>query len=445
MTITTFGSLLALTLSSNSVADHLGNELNFLVLADIHLRTDQNHRMQLTPSKYNPKNDLDRTTFNRMMGSLKEATLPQTNPLIPPFKFILNMGDFIGHEPKDKTNFNRSEFVTKNTQAVMGKFVETFGADTPIITVFGNNDGLEMNYGSKAHPQVSLLSTEIKCEGASAAADEEKLPCILEHNKRYGWGVLQVAPTIVLLVLNTVLNTSYYATRNKDGTEIEEQFAFLEHHLEEAKKKNHKVLVAAHVPLGENTYDGSRYISTTYTQKYLRIFEPYAPWLLGFLVAHSHMFDVSVASLGGLTIGQFFHPGMCTLHGNLPGVTINTVSTTPGQESLKDQMMFRYVKSAESNGPTNLRDYSWKRFSTFTETYKPRCDMGDYKGDMNQCLRDLTIEDVKPNMRLGNRYLEWPLKSPESFYLRITSSHSAQSSSTSLWMKVLLLTVCFSH
>ena len=113
ITITSFFSLTAdASTHINSNQSHLSlkNAKNFLIITDIHLNDKTAHSMAIEPLGYNPHNDLDHKTFVKLLNTIKQGIKTRT---IPKPKFVLILGDIIGHETRTSNNAAAVFFFTK--------------------------------------------------------------------------------------------------------------------------------------------------------------------------------------------------------------------------------------------------------------------------------------------------------------------------------------------
>ena len=126
------------------------DNFNFVTLSDIHLNTSQSNTMQINPDGFNPHNDMDDKSFNKLINSVTK-TISKTS--IKP-DFILYLGDIVGHQNSSEASLDRSKFVIRNETAFFKKILKT-NPNIPIINVFGNNDSSQVNYGDFQEESIS--------------------------------------------------------------------------------------------------------------------------------------------------------------------------------------------------------------------------------------------------------------------------------------------------
>ena len=79
-------------LTTNAFASNISP--NFLVISDIHLDQSSSHTMDINPLKPDKDNDLDPTTFTKLLGEINNNI---KNGLIPKPDFMIILGDMVGH------------------------------------------------------------------------------------------------------------------------------------------------------------------------------------------------------------------------------------------------------------------------------------------------------------------------------------------------------------
>ena len=86
------------------------------------------------------------------------------------------------------------------------------------------------------------------------------------------------------------------------------------------------VLIAMHIPLGNNVYDGSFFLEMEYQDMVLDTIAPHFDHIIGILVSHTHMEEFKILRLrydeGAINIGQYFTAGLSTSHGNSPSIKV---------------------------------------------------------------------------------------------------------------------------
>ncbi|WP_192484286.1 MULTISPECIES: metallophosphoesterase [Cysteiniphilum] len=389
--------IFAATLSLIGIHAHAASSLPFLVITDIHLNKDKSP-MQIMPSGYNPNNDLDLKTYQSLVKETSRAI--KDNKITPP-EFILLLGDLVGHEVKGQ-KINRIDFVEQNQLSVFRTLKHNF-PDTPIINVFGNNDAYDQNYGNysysddKTHQTYSVYHAMQKSgfnngflSSGALCNNQNVFPCLVKNqeNKSGGYAVIKLKQKLELIVLNSVMFSTERALTEKAQHEIVKQLEFLKSTLKKAKDSHSEVVIAMHIPVGKNFYDGSYFWHEIITELFLDTIRPYAKTIIGILNGHTHMEEFKKIDLYGHIIGQYTTAGLSTSHGNLPSVKLFKL-TQGDQWQLDSYQSYRFTQDKESN--INI-----EKFYSFDQRY---CQI--HQSNSN-CLRNITFEQIYPELTLKN-------------------------------------------
>ena len=169
---------------------------NFLTISDIHLNNEQTHNMNLDPAGYNENNDMDLQSFFKISHAIKHSI--GKGKLIPArLDFVLHLGDMIGHRRTWETN--RTKLVEENQQIVLSTLQDIF-PQTPIVTVFGNNDGFEKDYGRFTYKGMSPFNTAVQYGFKNGFLSDGEVcnakllsqyPCIYSQNEIGGFFTLK--------------------------------------------------------------------------------------------------------------------------------------------------------------------------------------------------------------------------------------------------------------
>lgn len=299
---------------------------NFLVITDIHLSSTSKHAMDINPNKYKPENDLDLANFKKLLKILSE-NVKKRNISQP--KFILCLGDLVGHLR------TTTKAVIQDEVIVFSELKNNF-PKTPIFYVFGNNDSLAINYGpfsvnnlpkkdtspyeiaqSRASWKNGFLSNGNICQSDTK---ETNFPCLLQIEKKQGYYSAYLAPKLRLITLNSIL----FSVLRKQVTaqDASKQLLWLKSQLERAKASQESVLLAMHIPPGQNVYDNSSFWLPKEEAVFLKMISRYHNRIIGILVAHTHAEELKIikdASNKNIA-SVYFTAALSTAHGNAPSV-----------------------------------------------------------------------------------------------------------------------------
>ena len=292
-------------LATASFANH------FLVLSDLHLNKALHQPMPVNIAPH-PGTDLDQITLNRLLTAISYQTQQQKPD------FILLLGDLVGHATLGPEQ--RGPFVAENESAVFEALKKTF-QKIPIIYVFGNNDAFKKDYGAFIDKNQSpyTVSTGLKTnawrDGALSTGNTDKIK-IVEEDKSNGNFTLQVQPTLQLIGINTVAMSTH---ADNDPQAIEHTFTFLKTALNRAKAEHFNVIIAMHVPPGQNVHNNRRFLVTpAVNHQFIGILKQYKAIIIGLLAGHTHMSEVKrvESTRGKYNLPMIITPGLSTSHGN---------------------------------------------------------------------------------------------------------------------------------
>lgn len=380
---------------------------SFLVISDIHLDVSSTHKMEIDPAKSSIQNDLDQDTFNVLISEISKNI--QRHVISRP-QFILILGDIVGHIRLGSNSVLESESVVFNT-------LSHYFPDTPIFYLFGNNDSLVKNYGPfqdasqpgsykspyniamlKAGWKNGFLSTGVEC------------PCLIlgAENTHDGYYAAYLSKKLRLITLNTVLFSP--KSPSELGGNALAELNWFDAQLKSAQTKNESVLIAMHIPPGNNIYDHSSFWQDKYLKIFLKTVFAYHHNIMGILASHTHAEEIKILHnlLGKYKIGVYFTAALSTSHGNAP--------------SLK---MFSYSNNVNNNW--QLTDYSTYSFSNtdFGLELKKLYDYREYYcqnkipgslTNMTNCLKNIEINKMKPVYSAGNQNFASVINSPDDIF-----------------------------
>ena len=385
------------------------NSITFLTMSDIHLNHKQSNFMKIDPSGYDSSNDMDNQSFLKLSSLIKRNIGP--SKLIPTPKFILYLGDMVGHQRF--FDFNRRKLVKDNEKEVFLELQNMFPS-TPIISVFGNNDSFEKNYGHFLFQGLSpykvamkvgfkngFLSTGKECNSSELSV----FPCILSQNNQYGFFSIKLEGTLMLIGLNSVM---FSPNHTAIPQQIQVQMDYLEKQLTQAKEKGMSVLIAMHIPVGNNVYHGSAFWKQSYQETFLHIIRHYHKQIRGILVGHTHMEEFKVIKVPhGQDIGEYFTAGLSTSHGNSPSIKHFTIEENNKIWSIKNYTSYQIHE--------NNNELLISKYYNFYDAY---CREKSKEVDINSCLSEIKFHDILPRYTVNNpNYQNYKAQSPQSFYM----------------------------
>ncbi len=406
--------LIFLYFPSLSFSQSLKQE-NFLVITDIHLSALTKHTMDIDPSQRNPENDLDLPTFKKLINTLSENL--KKGDISQP-KFILYLGDLVGHLRTTTENVKRDEIIVFDT-------LKKSFPKTPIFYVFGNNDSLAVNYGpfsvnnlpkkesspyeiaqSQAGWKNGFLSTGTICQA------KEAYPCLLEIKKTQGYYSAYLAPKLRLIVLNSVL----FSVHRKQVMQQDsmKQLLWLESELACAKASQESVLLAMHISPGRNVYDDSSFWLPKENTIFLKLISTYSNNIIGILVAHTHAEELKIIkdTSDKNICGVYFTAALSTSHGNAPSVkTFYFDKSRSKAWQLNNFETFYFYPNKQKNQISLAKLYDYNIYY---------CDKNSVKS-LFQCLNNVTPEKMSKYFSAGNPNFSASMKFPNDIFLKLHS------------------------
>ena len=426
MLVITLQNVVFLTvfLHLTSIPATKGNSFEFITLTDIHLNNEQQHTMDMAPSGFNKDNDMDLNSFRNLSYAIKQNI--GDGKLVSKPTFVLYLGDMVGHQ--SKSEINRTKLVHENEELVFSSLQDMF-PNTPIFTLFGNNDSFEKNYGKFTFNQMSPYETAIQSgfkngflsTGWICGGDSDVLfPCIVSQNERNGYFSAKIQPGLLLVGLNTVMLSPRH---DMNSTAIYEQIDYLKSTLNYAVDNLMSVLIAMHIPLGDNVYDGSSFLEKEYQDIILDTIAPHLYHIVGILASHTHMEEFKILRLrydeGAILyrhIGQYLTAGLSTSHGNSPSIKVFEM------EQIVNWHITNYVTYQLHQKENEI---SMAKYYDFKSNYCADI-VRNYTTDINDCLIQIEFNRTLPYFTVNNtNYMQYPVTSPESFYIDRKISNNA--------------------
>lgn len=380
----------------------------FLSISDIHLNCNQPHPMSIDPCCQSQRNDMDLKTLKRLLSLIKAETT--TTGVIAKPAFILYLGDMVGHKKWQLTD--REAYVKTDITKIFD-LLSTYFPNTPIINIFGNNDSVQEDYGDyddtgdspstiaiNSHFNNAFLSSGILCHKTQK---QQKMPCLMSQNTHLGCFSIRLADQLILIGLNSVMFSRYH---HADANAAAQQIQFLADALKKAKNEHDSVLIAMHIPIGNNTYNNKPFWQMAPQKAFLQILLKYRNEIKGLLVAHTHKEEFKVLRLGDQNIGEYFTAALSTSHGNSPSVK--------SFDLVKDQnhwVIGNYTtyQIHDAHGKPHLTKYY-----DFNALY---CHAEGKIHDINLCLKSVSFKDILARLNVNNPNNQPYARFPETFYV----------------------------
>lgn len=371
---------------------------NFLVLSDIHLDSGNTN-----PSKAGRDTRMD--LWEKMKTKVSSVL---TGPEKP--DFVLYLGDLPVHNTFDKDHENAIGM----TLTGLRELVE--GTDIPLLYLPGNNDALIGNYCEFSHistgpgsakPPFStdakpaawpMINSRGKCAGNPVPCDQN-----LEHRDDGYYsayplddhGLRVIAMNTVMFSITKCKSSAGWADRPEEAAI---QLQWLKSQLQEARANSEKVIIAMHIPPGNDIYctgdPGSESCNTsslsqmwsTYfvNQKPLHCLDSFLTYvskyqddIVGIFTSHTHMDEIRILkdTQGPIELA-ISCPGISPNHKNNPAFKQVTYDKGNTWELTDFTTMWYDLEKS----PAKWADNSY----TFSETYG--CTQG---GSMYECIKSM--------------------------------------------------------
>lgn len=378
-----------------NVAAAYAQDASFLTLSDMHLNTELLHRMQIDPGGYDKKNDLDKRTFQSLIALIKKNL--GTNRLPKKPDFVLYLGDAVGHT--DLMHGSRHPYVI-HSEAVIDHALLNLFPNTPIVVVMGNNDSYERDYGRYLYDDRSpfmvaesvgfkngFLSTGVMCVKSKPDEKQSKMPCLVAENTQYGFFSIKIKPKLVLLGVNSVM---FSVKHDAKASAVKAQMQFIEKTLQAAQKEHAGVLIAMHIPVGNNTYNGHAFWKPADTKKFMKLLNEYQNTVRGILVGHTHMDEIKVLHLKDGLLGEYYTAALSTSHGNSPSLKRYDLLHHNGQWYLDNYEAYQIHWHERKLSLTPFYQYV-KKYCNHYPVY-----------NINSCLKSISFQQLWPQYTVGN-------------------------------------------
>ncbi|MDR3492888.1 MAG: metallophosphoesterase [Gammaproteobacteria bacterium] len=291
-------------------------------------------------------------------------------------KFILVLGDMLGHNFRDNyalfthdtTQEGYQAFVKKTMEFLTNEMATTLSTTDVYFTV-GNNDSYQDDYVADPHglfftDMAKLWSSEIKDKNNQAIIQQE-----MSAGGYYAIDIPQQAE-LHLIVLNSIL----FSNKVK-GNGVEQaaqaELNWLHDQLVSVSAKHQKAIIALHIPVGVDVYATLQEKSDEivelwqpqYTQRFLAEMKQFSPYVMTILGGHSHMDWFQILTFADShPISVNVTPGLSPLFGNNPGFK----SFSYLNRSLVIENVDTYSDSLDDT-------QSWHKEYNFNAVYQPDC------------------------------------------------------------------------
>jgi hypothetical protein len=232
---------------------------------------------------------------------------------------------------------------------------------------------------------------------------------LLQIEKTQGYYSAYLAPKLRLIALNSVI----FSVLRKQVIEQDasKQLLWLKSQLECTKASQESILLAMHVPPGQNVYDNSSFWFPKEEAVFLKMISRYHNRIIGILVAHTHfeelkiIKDASNKNIGGV----YFTAALSTSHGNAPSVKTFYFDKNGSKAwQLRNFETFHfYLNNQNQLLLSKLYDYN---------AYY--CNRTLAKG-IFQCLNNVTPEKMKTYFSAGNPNFSGNIKFPDDIVISL--------------------------
>lgn len=381
----------SLTTFSNTLANNnQNNSFNFLAVSDIHFNPYASCNKNITPcpviealrsapvvqwnsilAKYDTQSIAygSDSSYSLLKSSLaqlkKEAQISQP-------KFVMILGDFLGHGYRDYFNAFSSDtslasyqaFVKKTYEYLADELQQTF-PNTDVYPMLGNNDSYVDDYDSDLANTFHQDLANIWSKLISNATNQMAMSQDFSQNGYYTVDVNNVE----LIVLNTNYFSVHAKTDSATDQAAQAELNYLQQKLQLAKNANKKVMIAMHIPdtidiystLKQNPFQVITAWKPQYSAAFQTTLNQFSDTIGGVFAGHFHTDWLQSLSVQSQSVAVIGVPAISPLFGNNPGYK-------------------RFEYSVANNGLTNystvfyaLSTNSWNTEYDFNQIYQPGC------------------------------------------------------------------------
>lgn len=317
--------------------DHVNIKICPLILQ---LREQPVAKWQTLLARYDSKVPTYRenTSYKLLISSLHEAGQIAKQQQV---KFVLVLGDFIGHNFRDyyrnytgdKTLNGYQAFVKKTFEFLTQEIARTF-PNIDVYPVIGNNDSYIADYYYQASGK---FYNEIGKNWAQLIKNKSNQELMLSSFPTAGYYAVNIEDDHMrLIILNSVLfSTNGFGKGIHQAAEKELTWLYSE--LQQAQLREQKVLLAMHIPPGVDIYASLDFrllrLLDLWKLEYTRQFEAqlkkFAFEIVGMFAGHLHTDWFQILTLNNVhRIPITGTPSISPIYGNNPGFKVYTYSQT---------------------------------------------------------------------------------------------------------------------
>ena len=390
---------------------------NFLILTDVHLNPLSHHSMNFSPHQKTLLNDLDKPTFNHLIHHIKNAI--KTGRIKKP-KFILYLGDIVGHERPTKN-------IVLGSEAYFFKTLSHEFPNTPILYTCGNIDSFTSDYGpflssiqkgDQTLTPINIARLNSNWKGDFISTGQTchhlnfKYPCILSQNINNGYYSVYIARNFRIISLNSVMLSNLYIIKNE--YEIDQQLQWLKSQLNEAQSHGESVILAMHISPGKTIFDNQYFWDKKSNSKFLEIVRHYQSNIVSILAAHTHFNELKIIKdpkSQKNIIPIYINGALSTAFGNAPSINLFSYENINHQWHLTDREVWLFYKKLKDE-----HDIELKKVFSFKKTY---CH--DRQQDISNCLKNITLKESENNFFKTNHAYFKKVNFPKNFLTDIPS------------------------
>ena len=265
-------------------------------------------------------------------------------------------------------------FAEKTTVFVMKQVEEKF-KDIPVYIALGNNDSRCNHNRMDLHDEYLKATGQAVIDGLDGVSKAERKRALVTYESAGYYAVTMSAPMkkTRLLVLDDIYLMTHYATceaDEKDQQGANEQIAWLNAQLDEARKHGEEVWVMGHLPPTINAFStlmksatlcsGGDAVSYLSTDKLAGALTAHADIVRLALFGHTHMDELALLGSGAAGVPVKVVASVTAVSGNTPSFTVGQVQ--PKSATLMDYSVFM---ATNQSGVGTKWDFEYR----FGETY----------------------------------------------------------------------------
>lgn len=290
-------------------------------------------------------------------------------------RFVLVLGDFLGHDYKEKfmqyakykTQKDYENFVNATMLFITSEFARTMLL-TDIYFTVGNNDSYQDDYFSDPN---GTFFKDMSQLWSNLIIDKKNRMAMRNQFISGGYYAVNAPhqPDLHIIILNSSL-----FSKKSGGNNIPQaanaELNWLHQELAAAHAKHQKSIIALHIPAGTDVFTSLRrtpfsiveFWYPQYTQRFQDELAIYGPDIIGILPAHLHMDWFQVLTAGNHKILVSATPAISPLFGNKPSFKVFNYDVNSLQ--LEDFSTYEFLLNQGNQ---------WQREYTFNSIYQPTC------------------------------------------------------------------------